>query len=1608
MATEELSTLRVSLGLDSAQFTQSMAEINRKIRAVKSEFVAASDGTKDYARSLDGLEAKGKNLTRLISLQQSSLQELGRRYEDAKNRTGENSKETEKLATQYNRAQGQMNRLQRQLKDTNESITDQTSSWKLVSQSVDNAVKSSKQDLDILESSYRQIRSATADFGSSIGDLETKSKFLNDKMEIQRKTADQLRLKYNELVRAKGEDNEETKQALVAYNNAKAGMNDLNREIGESNRELAEHRSTWKQVSDTVDNAVKGNKRDLAVLESAYKEAKSGVNDFGSELSDLDAKSRFTNEKLRLQQNSVENLRNKYEELKRARGADADETKQALVAYNNASAEMKETRADANRLSDELREQSTVWGKLARKAKQSSQDLQETGNNISGVASSAFQGLATATVAVGGGLGIATKQAADFEAQISSVKSVMSPEDVKKFGSSLSDLAIEMGAKTKYSALEAAQGIEELVKAGVSAEDIMSGGLEGALSLATAGELELADAAEIASVALNAFKDDNLTVAQAADILAGAANASATDVSELKFGLSSVSAVASGVGLSFKETTDTLALFAQNGLKGSDAGTSLKTMLLNLSPTTKAQTEAFSALGLSQYNTSAGYKFLIDNGIKPMGRHQDDIRKGLEQLVKEELGAKATKGELAKAYEKVEKASGFASSAFYDEEGQLKSMTEISGLLQNAMKGLNKEQQQTYLRTMFGTDAIRAGNIIVKEGADGYDKMSESISKIKAADVAKEKLNNLNGVIEQLKGSLSTAAITVGTALIPAIRGMVEWVQKGIDWFNGLDKSTQETFAKVGAGVAIFLAVATAISAVVAAAGFVISGFGAVVGVVGPMLTAMAGVASGAGIAATAVGLVSSAAGILGTAFTVLTGPIGIAVGLIAGIGYAMVKFDKEMDKPILKSKMFSDEISKSTKKAVGSFIDLEQDVSLKLNTLAATQGKITEKMANDIVSKYKAMGEKILTAMEDNHRKQKEKTQELFASNSALSEKEENKILAKMEKDNDKKKNEVEKYQKQRIKIIKTAADQNRALTDEERQDIARIETKMREHAVKELSKNQKEQKSILATLRDQASEMTAEQAGKMVKNSIKARDGSVKEARGNYKDQVKQIQYMRDETKTITADQAKKMIAKAEETRDNSVRKAQSMHKSVVKAAKSQAKEHKDEIDWETGKVKTGWQNMTDGVAKAVNWFKGLFSGKGTKKAPNIKSTKAYANGTPGGTHPGGVALVGEEGPELAHIPGQGTTMLGQGGQHLVDLPKGSSVLPARHTQQVMKQYGIPMYASGIGNYFDFLTSGPKAIFNKVKDKFNLGDGLIPGWMNSITGSPMEYIKPILTGGFKSLTDKMLPSLFGDNGSASSNGSPYNGNMGKKNVFSGLIMTQRYGAANGSNGYSHHDGNDYAGPIGTPLRAAMSGMVSFAGPAFQGYNGGFGNLVKIRNGPYEAFYGHLSRVVAQAGDIVKAGSSIVGLLGSSGNSTGPHVHFEVRKNGVPIDPNGFLGGYATGGVIRKEQAAMIGEGNKEEVVIPLEQFGNRAKQLWQYAGEKLGMFDAPSRGQLTPSKNNQAVGGSGSYTVSNKYEINITAEINNDQDINELAFKIEKAIDARQKASARANGVF
>lgn len=391
------------------------------------------------------------------------------------------------------------------------------------------------------------------------------------------------------------------------------------------------------------------------------------------------------------------------------------------------------------------------------------------GGRLGGIAATAgavgMTALAGGALAVAAGLGASVSAAADFEKQMSSIKAVSGATGAEM--ATLQGLALDLGKSTSFSASEAAAGIEELIKAGVSIGDVMGGGAAAALDLAAAGGVKVAEAAEIASNAMNQFGLKGADMAHVSNVIAGAANASAIDMTDFKFSLAAVGAVANAAGLDFDNTAVAIAELGQAGIKGSDAGTSLKSFIAGLTPSSETATKAMRELGL-----------IASDG----------------------------------------------SNRFFDASGKLKSMAEIQNLLSSATGELTEQQRLMAFETIFGSDAIRAAAVLAKNGSAGYEEMAASMGKVTAQAVAAERLNNLAGDFEQLKGSLETAGITLGLALLPALRQLTQWATEGVNtlipvldtvgqafaaWLGGFDLAglselgpvLMESFAAIGAVV---------------------------------------------------------------------------------------------------------------------------------------------------------------------------------------------------------------------------------------------------------------------------------------------------------------------------------------------------------------------------------------------------------------------------------------------------------------------------------------------------------------------------------------------------------------------------------------------------------------------------------------------------------------------------------------------------------------------------------------------------------------------------------------------------------------------------------------
>jgi TP901 family phage tail tape measure protein len=377
---------------------------------------------------------------------------------------------------------------------------------------------------------------------------------------------------------------------------------------------------------------------------------------------------------------------------------------------------------------------------LGKRSEKTALNLDKTARNLA-----IFGGV------VAGGFAVAAGAAISFEKRMSAIEAVSGATAAQM--DLLSKKALQLGADTKFSASEAGLAMEELVKAGLSVEDVLNGAADATVNLAAAGEVDLPFAASIAANALNQFNLKASDLNKVVDNIAGAANASAIDVKEFGFSLSQVGAVAHLAGQSFEDTATAIALMGNAGIKGSDAGTSLKTFLNNLIPTTERQIKVFKELGL---------------------------------------------------------AVGASGNAFIDAKGNYKSLGEIAGVLHTATAGLSESQKTLALDTLFGSDAIRAAAVISNAGAEGFANLNAEMNKTTAAEVAKTRMDNTAGSIEQLKGSVETLGIQIGTVLLPAINNIVDVISDVVTWFSNLDKGVQNT-------ILIVIGVAGAIALLVAA-----------------------------------------------------------------------------------------------------------------------------------------------------------------------------------------------------------------------------------------------------------------------------------------------------------------------------------------------------------------------------------------------------------------------------------------------------------------------------------------------------------------------------------------------------------------------------------------------------------------------------------------------------------------------------------------------------------------------------------------------------------------------------------------------------------------------
>lgn len=439
--------------------------------------------------------------------------------------------------------------------------------------------------------------------------------------------------------------------------------------------------------------------------------------------------------------------------------------------------------ADASGLKGAL---NTMSNDIA-KASKDFEGLKKVGEGISSVGKKLTAGL---TLPIAGIAVASTKTAGDFESAMNQVSAISGATG--KDLDSLTQLAKDMGATTKFSASESAEALTYMGMAGWKTEDMLSG-LPGILNLASAGGTDLALTADILTDGLTSMGLTAKDTDKFVDIMASTCSNANTNIELMGETLKYVGPVAGSLGIEMDDLSVAIGLMGNAGLKGSNAGTSLRAGLANLVKPTKEMTNAMKKYGVELITNK-------DGSVDLMGTMQN---------------------------------------------------------LRTVLGDLDQTTQAQALTTIFGKEAMSGWASIVNASEGDFNKLSEAIANSDgvAQSMSDTMMQGMNGALTEMKSALEGVAITIGERLTPFIEKLADGISKVCDWFNNLSPTTQTVIMViaglvacigpllilVGSGISLFANLSIVAGGLSVTVGALVGAFSSVIGIVVAVVGAIAG-----------------------------------------------------------------------------------------------------------------------------------------------------------------------------------------------------------------------------------------------------------------------------------------------------------------------------------------------------------------------------------------------------------------------------------------------------------------------------------------------------------------------------------------------------------------------------------------------------------------------------------------------------------------------------------------------------------------------------------------------------------------------------------------------
>lgn len=478
---------------------------------------------------------------------------------------------------------------------------------------------------------------------------------------------------------------------------------------------------------------------DTTGLDKALKSVNSTIKSTQSSLKDVNrllkldpSNTELLSQKQKLLKDAIDATKEKLDALKTAQ----EQAKQQLEngdlgqdKYDALQREIIETEQELRR----LQEQAATTNAALEKMDAVGAKMESVGDSIAG-AGKKMMPLTT----VIGGLGIAAvKTAADFDSSMSQVAAISGAtgDDLQ----ALRDKAREMGEKTKFSASEAADAMTYMAMAGWKSKDMISG-IDGIMSLAAASGEDLATTSDIVTDALTAFGLSAKDSGHFADILAAASSNANTNVSMMGETFKYCAPIAGALGFSAEDTAEAIGLMANAGIKSSQAGTALRTIMNNLTGDVKISGKAIGDVTIATTNA----------------------------------------------------------------DGSMRDLSDILADCRAAFGNLTESEKANAAESLVGKEAMSGFLALMNAAPEDIAKLSGAIDNCdgSAEKMAATMQDNLAGQLTILKSQLQELAISFGEILMPAIRSIVSKIQDFVDKLNGMDEGTKQAIVKIGLLVA--------------------------------------------------------------------------------------------------------------------------------------------------------------------------------------------------------------------------------------------------------------------------------------------------------------------------------------------------------------------------------------------------------------------------------------------------------------------------------------------------------------------------------------------------------------------------------------------------------------------------------------------------------------------------------------------------------------------------------------------------------------------------------------------------------------------------------------